>query len=320
MVPRVTSSASRSASTTSSRTLTIPPGSITVTDDGGRTQDYLHDFFNYAGLARSVWLYSAPAVRVPTSRHTDVEGSTGIVGFDSRPTGADSVRVRAARRRRRVVATGTGIAGALRVDDVRLWQPGAALPLRPDGRRRSCGDEVVDEYSLPVGVRTIEVAGHRFLINGEPFYFTGFGRHEDSAVRGKGHDNAYLVHDFQLMDWIGANSFRTSHYPYAEEVMEFADRHGIVVIDEVGAVGLNLAMGGGIFGGQAYTTFSPETINDQDARDARAGDPRAHRAATRTTRASCCGPSRTSPRRTRRAPRVLRAARDSPASSTRPAR
>ena len=81
-------------------------------------------------------------------------------------------------------------------------------------------------------MRTVEVRGTEFLINGEPFYFTGFGKHEDTAVRGKGHDNAYLVHDFQLMDWIGANSFRTSHYPYAEEVLEFADRHGIVVIDE----------------------------------------------------------------------------------------
>lgn len=37
-----------------------------------------------------------------------------------------------------------------------------------------------------------------------------------------------MVHDFQLMDWIGANSFRTSHYPYAEEVMDYADRMGIV--------------------------------------------------------------------------------------------
>ena len=37
-----------------------------------------------------------------------------------------------------------------------------------------------------------------------------------------------MVHDFQLIDWIGANSFRTSHYPYAEEVMDYADRMGIV--------------------------------------------------------------------------------------------
>lgn len=243
--------------------ITIPPGVITVTDDGGRTQDYLHDFFNYAGLARSVWFYSAPTVRVSDiTVTTDVDGAAGLIGFDVATTGADAVGVTLRDADGHVVATSSGTVGVLRVEDVQLWQPGAAY-LYTLTAQALVGDDVVDEYSLPVGVRTIEVRGTEFLINGTPFYFTGFGRHEDSAIRGKGHDNAYLVHDFQLMDWIGANSFRTSHYPYAEEVMEFADRHGIVVIDEVGAVGLNLAMGGGIFGGQSQQTFSPETINDR---------------------------------------------------------
>jgi beta-glucuronidase len=121
----------------------------------------------------------------------------------------------------------------------------------------------VDVYELPVGIRTVAVEGDQFLINGEPFYFTGFGKHEDSAIRGKGHDNAYLVHDFRLLDWTGANSFRTSHYPYAEEVLEFADRHGIVVIDETAAVGLNLAVEAGLTGQPPRPTFSSETINDQ---------------------------------------------------------
>ena len=44
-----------------------------------------------------------------------------------------------------------------------------------------------------------------------------------------------MVHDFALLDWLGANSFRTSQYPYAEEVLEYADRHGVVVIDETPA-------------------------------------------------------------------------------------
>jgi soluble P-type ATPase len=39
-------------------------------------------------------------------------------------------------------------------------------------------------YSLAVGIRTVEIDGTRFLINGEPFYFKGFGKHEDAAVRG----------------------------------------------------------------------------------------------------------------------------------------
>jgi beta-glucuronidase len=37
----------------------------------------------------------------------------------------------------------------------------------------------------------------------------------------------------------------------------------MVLIDETAAVGLNMGLGGGIFGAQGYTTFSPETINDQ---------------------------------------------------------
>ncbi len=48
------------------------------------------------------------------------------------------------------------------------------------------------------------------------------------------------VMDIELMKWIGANSFRTSHYPYSEEMMRLADEQGIVVIDETPAVGLHL--------------------------------------------------------------------------------
>ena len=44
--------------------------------------------------------------------------------------------------------------------------------------------------------------------------------------------------DFNLIKWLGANSFRTSHYPYAEEIMDMADAEGIMVIDEAPAVGL----------------------------------------------------------------------------------
>ena len=142
-----------------------------------------------------------------------------------------------------------------------LWQPGAAYlyELTVEAARRRRGRRQL--HRIPVGVRTVEVRGHEFLINGEPFYFTGFGKHEDTPVRGKGHDDAYLVHDFQLLDWIGANSFRTSHYPYAEEVLEFADRHGIVVIDETAAVGLNMGVVGGLTGTPPNPTFSEQYAN-----------------------------------------------------------
>ena len=46
--------------------------------------------------------------------------------------------------------------------------------------------------------------------------------------------------DFNLLRWLGANAFRTSHYPYSEEVLQLCDRYGIVVIDESPGVGIVL--------------------------------------------------------------------------------
>ena len=46
----------------------------------------------------------------------------------------------------------------------------------------SFSPDVDDVYYLPVGIRSVEVKGTKFLINNESFYFKGFGKHEDSDV------------------------------------------------------------------------------------------------------------------------------------------
>lgn len=61
-----------------------------------------------------------------------------------------------------------------------------------------------------------------------------------SQIRGKGLDWPLVVKDFNLLRWLGANSFRTSHYPYAEEIMDLCDAYGIVVIDECPGVGIKM--------------------------------------------------------------------------------
>ncbi|TKG71006.1 beta-glucuronidase [Prauserella endophytica] len=242
---------------------TLPPGHVVTTEDGRRRQIYHHDFYNYAGLARSVWLYSTPLEHIrDITVVTDVDGDAGRVGYQVDAATDSEVRVSLRDAEGQRVAESGGATGTLTVPDVVLWQPGAAYLYTLTAEVVRDG-AVVDSYSLPVGVRTVEVRGQEFLINGEPFYFTGFGKHEDTPVRGKGHDPAYLVHDFELLDWIGANSFRTSHYPYAEEVLEYADRHGIVVIDETAAVGLNLGVAGGMTARNPPLTFSEEGLGVQ---------------------------------------------------------
>ena len=243
---------------------TIPPGRVATLDDGRKQQTYLHDFYNYSGLARSVWLFSRPATHVQdVTVVTDFEGSTGRVKYDVVVAGDSSAEVSAKLfdAAGQLVATSEGAGGVLVVSDVKLWRPGNAylydlvVEARVDG-------QLVDSYDLHVGVRTVRVDGTKFLINNEPFYFTGFGMHEDHVVKGKGHDNSFLVNDFELLKWVGANSFRTSHYPYAEEVMDYADKHGIVIIDETAAVGLNQSFTS-MFGGPKLPTFGPETANEK---------------------------------------------------------
>ena len=36
-----------------------------------------------------------------------------------------------------------------------------------------------------------------------------------------------------LMEWAGANSVRTTHYPYSEEFLQLCDEMGVAVIAEV---------------------------------------------------------------------------------------
>ena len=63
----------------------IPPGTVDDTPDGPR-QRYFHDFFNYAGLHRSVWLSTTPRAYVrDVTVVTGLDGSAGTVDSSATP-------------------------------------------------------------------------------------------------------------------------------------------------------------------------------------------------------------------------------------------
>ncbi|HES0588495.1 TPA: beta-glucuronidase [Streptococcus pyogenes] len=127
--------------------------------------------------------------------------------------------------------------GHVKLDCVHLWEVldaylyTARIEISVDG-------QIVDTYEEPFGVRSVHVADGQFFVNHKPVYFKGFGKHEDTFINGRGLNEAANLMDMNLLKEIGANSFRTSHYPYSEEMMRLADRMGILVIDEIPAVGL----------------------------------------------------------------------------------
>jgi len=225
----------------------IPPGRVVTLVDGRRRQQVFHDFFNFAGLHRPVWLYTTPSAYIAdVTVVTDYVGGPATLDYRVVASGAGRTHVVLRDASGVVVAQSDGASARLNLANATPWNPGNAYLY--DLEVVHASEHGTDCYSLSVGIRTIKVDGARFLINGEPFHFRGFGKHEDSAIRGKAHDDALMVHDYALMEWIGANSYRTSHYPYAEEMLDYADRHGIVVINETAAVGINLMLGARLTG------------------------------------------------------------------------
>lgn len=220
---------------------TLPPGVVRhdgdfPTSGSQPRQEYFHDFFNYAGIHRAVTLYSTPGRHIAAIRAIPFEENGGT-GFDCAADvagGGGKVKWRLLDEEGGVVTGMEGAAGRMSLSSPRRWNPGDPYLYTLEASLDSG-----DVYRIKTGFRIVEVDGDRFLINGREFYFKGFGKHEDSDFIGKGHSDAVMIKDFALLDWCGANSFRTSHYPYAEEILDHADRTGIVVIGEAPAVGFN---------------------------------------------------------------------------------
>ena len=254
---------------------------VSVSSSGGVTAKKRNhpnfDFFNYAGIIRPVKIYTTPvdAIRdlsvVPEipgiETRRDGEPVTALLHYEMKTEGTGKASVAVYDREGNQVAFSEGEKGTLTISDCHLWEP--AEPIADHAKDSGVPEKAYlyrvearfgeDVYELPYGVRTVRVEGTKFLINGKPFYFKGYGKHEDCFPNGRGQNLPLWVKDLDLMRWQGANSFRTSHYPYSEEMLRLCDEEGIVVIDETPGVGINFDFGGGAnFGGQRYSTFDPE--------------------------------------------------------------
>lgn len=190
------------------------------------------DFFNYAGITRPVRLYTTPEAHITDV--TFVPSLDGKVEYEVRTAGEGTVHVTVLDADGRAVAEADGAESILRIPDPHLWEPWPGTPYL----YTAVVTFGADEYRQTFGIRSVEVRGTQFLINGRPFYFKGPCKHEDSPFHGRGLDNCLNVTDAGLYRWLNANCLRTSHYPYAEEFYDLCDREGIVVIDETPAVGI----------------------------------------------------------------------------------
>lgn len=199
------------------------------------------DFFPFCGIHRPVLLFTIPRQGIAdVTVVTDIAGHDGIVRVKLVREEAENAIARFTLRGTNVHAETTGNDIELTVPDVMLWSPDSPH-LYDLTVELAHGGNTFDRHTLPIGIRTIAVKDDALLLNGKPIYLKGFGRHEDFPIIGRGMMPSVIVKDFAMMKWIGANSFRTAHYPYSEQMMDLADRLGFLVIDETPAVGLFFA-------------------------------------------------------------------------------
>ena len=233
----------------------VPPGNIPEEEHPRSVRqrsypDVNFDFFPYGGIHRPVYLFCTPLDYIEDiAVTTSIEGKKGLIKYRITKKGGEAKEAfihlgdENTRLDQKTEFRGNMAEGQLTIDEATFWSPDnphlyemVVELLSPEGAPN-------DEYTLSIGIRTIEVKNDRLYLNGEPIFLKGFGKHEDFPIIGKGLSLPLIAKDYSLMKWIGANSFRTSHYPYSEEMMNMADKEGFLVIDEIPAVGLFFGKG-----------------------------------------------------------------------------
>ena len=211
---------------------TLPIGQIEV-KNGLEKQIIYYDFANLSGIHRDVILYTRPQDSIEDIYiTTKIEDDLAYVSYQVFTQGKIKL-VSVKDKNQQVVGFSSDKDGMIVVHKPHLWDIGHGYLYTLEVVTQN------DVYQEKFGIREIEVKNDRFFLNKKRIYFKGFGMHEDHLIIGKGANSAHHIKDMNLLKWIHANSFRTSHYPYAEEIYDLADQMGILIINEIPAVGLN---------------------------------------------------------------------------------
>ncbi|MCP9259880.1 Beta-glucuronidase [Dirofilaria immitis] len=231
---------------------TIPPGEFRYIQkeyggskqysEGFFKQTWNFDFFNYAGILRPVYIIRKPFAHIEDiSIEAEANGTFRYKVYTISSSQLATIQVTVIDRYGIVIFKSNQQGYSGHIDNIQPWWPrdmGAPV-LYNFVVQLSISGILIDVYRLWFGFRTISLSENQTFINGKPFYCHGFGMHEDFELHGRGYNPVVLTKDLNMLEWMNGNCYRTSHYPYSEEMAFEADRRGIAVITETPAVGLS---------------------------------------------------------------------------------
>ncbi len=227
------------------------PGAATIPGFGGREKPTSwYDWWDYGGIVRDVWLATTGPVWVRRQHIRTAEARGGAVVeekvfLESALKSAAPVTVRAtaygpdgqaAGAAKRVVPAHSGAVEAdleLTLSSPKLWSIDEPNLYRMVVDVTDASGRTLDEHTDTFGVRTIRIQDRHLLINGERVRLTGIARHEDSPWEGLAETVGTMRHDYDDIKVLQTTLTRPVHYPQNPYILDYADRHGIVLIPEV---------------------------------------------------------------------------------------
>ncbi len=97
----------------------------------------------------------------------------------------------------------------------------------------SQGNKIIYQQQNRFGIRKIEIDGFQFKLNGESVRLAGYNWVADDRTTGSTLPEFRYKEDIDLMKAAGANMARLSHRPLPEDVMNYLDEKGILVMAEL---------------------------------------------------------------------------------------
>ncbi len=94
--------------------------------------------------------------------------------------------------------------------------------------------KVVDAVNLKTGFRKCHLDSEQgFFLNGYHVKINGVAKHQDFEGVGNAITSEHIIKDFELIEDIGANSVRLSHYQHCQETYDICDSEGYIVWAEI---------------------------------------------------------------------------------------
>ena len=211
-------------------------------------------FYSGSGIYRNVWLTKLNPVHVP---YSGVFVTTPAISATS---GSVSVRTEvqnqgAADASVTVTTTITDPAGGtvasndsaatnvamnaistvsqdLAVANPKLWSVTSPTLYRVKVEVKT-GGSTADTYVTTLGFRTATFSATTgFALNGQTMKIRGVNMHHDLGALGAAVNYRAIERQVEILQAMGVNAIRTSHSPPAPELLDIADRKGVLILDE----------------------------------------------------------------------------------------